>query len=206
MTTQVAPFWTEDGEIYIDLDDPSLAWSRISIGGRLVPGLATVSGDGIDFAVEKKKSQGASGATTTFNGANPVGISIVLRLWTAEQWEDFQGEILPLLQLRPGAKYAALAVDHPALAVFGITSLAIEKVSLPKIEDGVGTIEIKASQWRPAKGTGSQTPKTSTAKPVKTVLDVKNTQWATEWSRQSNLPTPPPPPSYTDTKPNVKVP
>lgn len=135
------PYWMDEPEI----------WDTITIAGKVLPGLCVVDGQR-GRKLDKKNAKGADGATISDDGADPTDVDIKLVLATRQQWIDYQ-RIVPLLDPATNkGKAKPVDVSHPALALHGINSIYIEKLSFPKPGSDRQTREvtIKATGWLPA--------------------------------------------------------
>jgi hypothetical protein len=84
------PHWDESPEAY----------ERVIIKGVTLPGAATVSGDGYKRRVDKKRTPGLHGETTTDLGQDAAEIEITLELWTAQHLADFHTMVKRVLAPR----------------------------------------------------------------------------------------------------------
>lgn len=111
------------------------AWSVVTVGGQVSPGIAFVTDFKSKHEWDVKKGKGVFGATITYVGRPPATGSIKFMLWLPvhfQQWETF----------RDAFKYDATkkqpqAVDiyHPALADVGLLSFVCEGIGMI-VEEG----------------------------------------------------------------------
>ena len=95
------------------------AWDVVDVAGVVLPGLAKVTGPGVEHAIDIKKSPGKNGATITDLGRSLGKFTITLVLWSASQWDDFKqarGMLQPLLRT---GQLQAPKVRHPAINALG---------------------------------------------------------------------------------------
>jgi hypothetical protein len=164
----VQPFWADaiegtddtgkysrylgiDGEL--TGDNP---WDCVWLNGRALPGLwdaaATPS-----IQMDVQKPNGFDGAALVSRGYVPAGITLTGRIWTPDQWHEFQ-QILPTIWAPPNKVSAnatknekgkvqgtqrAIQVEHPGLNAMGIYSLAIKQITPPEKTSDVGVRQIK---------------------------------------------------------------
>jgi len=148
-------------------DDYPDAWSTVVLAGVATPGVAEVSGGTVSYKWDKKQSKGASGATSTFKGREISKPSFKLHLCRdyylgVDHVAAYLERVLPVLQGAMRAnKPQALDAYHPAWAANGIGALVIEEIGqLESKGNGLWTVEIKCSEYRPPKPAGG-TPKGS---------------------------------------------
>lgn len=115
------PFWG---------DSPG-SWDTVIIKGLRFPGIARVSGK-VAIRKDRRKVPGAHGAKQTFLGYEPAEVSIELRMWTADHWENFQ-RLAQDVRPKPNQKAPqAFDISHPALAVYGIKAVEFLDAGFPE--------------------------------------------------------------------------
>jgi hypothetical protein len=160
------------------------AWDMVDVAGVALPGLAKVSGPGVEHAIDVKKSPGKNGATITDLGRSLGRFTITLVLWSAAQWDEFIQRRGMLQPLSRAGQLQALKVRHPAINALGIDSLYFTRVGVPHPGSAVGTyeVELECLEFRLPQQTsagGAQTPKRDF-----TTLDSKAPNFATSDGRQ----------------------
>ena len=160
------------------------AWDVVDVAGMVLPGLAKVSGPGVEHAIDVKKSPGKNGATITALGRSLGKFTITLLLWSASQWDEFKQARGMLQPLSRSGQLQALKVRHPAINALGIDSLYFTRVGVPRPGSAVGTyeIELECLEFRLPQQTstgGAQTPKKDF-----TTLDSKAPNFSTSDGRQ----------------------
>jgi hypothetical protein len=110
------------------------AWDVIYLDDLRVPGLVKV-----DFKrrhrVDIRRANGVDGQSVTSLGYNGANITVRVRLWTPQQWIDFQRFTIPSVQPRPGkvkVRPKSVAVDYPSLAAWGCHQLFVIDVDGPR--------------------------------------------------------------------------
>lgn len=91
----------------------SEAWNLLYLGGRIFPGLATVKITG-GQKIDVKDAPGSDGESTTQQGEKAKSVTITLRMWTEEQWTEYEDahEIIePILGKRVPVDLATAAAD-----------------------------------------------------------------------------------------------
>lgn len=165
-------------------------WDTVVIGGMKLPGLCEVRGLA-QLELDKKKPKGSNGVTLTVTGYEPGPFEITCTVWTSEQWDWLQDWInkfwaLPRKsrpttvekKVRTGsnpdgspkiskvssknkASQVALQIEHPALAVLGISSCVVQAVSIPEPGsfEGSKVVKIKVVEHVLPNGTVTKTAK-----------------------------------------------
>ena len=160
------------------------AWDVVDVAGVVLPGLAKVSGPGVEHAIDVKKSPGKNGATITDLGRSLGKFTITLLLWSATQWDEYKQGRGMLQPLSRSGQLQALKVRHPAINALGIDSLYFTRVGVPRPGSAVGTyeIELECLEFRLPQQTstgGAQTPKKDFS-----TLDSKAPNFSTSDGRQ----------------------
>lgn len=139
-------------------------WDKVSLNGTFLPGVWDATGTPA-IQLDVQKPNGFDGAALVSRGYVPAGITITGRIWTPEQWQEWQ-RILPTFWSPPN-KYAvndqkrqtgqiqgkqrAVAVIHPGLNAMNIHTLVIKQITPPEQtgEKGVRQIKIIAVEYVP---------------------------------------------------------
>lgn len=148
-----------DGEL--NSDNP---WDNVWLNGRALPGLweATAT-PAIQLDVQKPNRY--DGGALLKHGYVPAGITLTGRIWTPDQWYEFQ-QILPTIWAPPNkvavndakkntgkivGQQLAVKVEHPGLNAMNIDSLVIKQITPPEkiAEVGVRQIKMMAIQYVP---------------------------------------------------------
>jgi len=141
---------------------PENPWDLITLAGNPLPGIwkaaATPS-----IQLDVQKPNGFDGAALVSRGYINGGITLTGRLWTPEQWAQWQ-RVLPLIWRRPNSfavndvkkqtgqiqgQQKALEVRHPGLNSMGITSIVLKSIAPPEEtgEKGVRQIKLTAMEY-----------------------------------------------------------
>jgi hypothetical protein len=143
----------------------------VLLAGKRSPGLCEIVGAGSPRDWDVRKGYGTSGAFSVFTGANLAHFSIMLRLYTRQDWADWYAwkplvDKLPKRRFSNGKDSGALDIQHPILAALGIKAIGVENVGQPvQTDHGEWTIEIKAIEFRRPKFSLAK-PEGATATPV----------------------------------------
>lgn len=149
-----APFWggvSPQGSTFSG--DP---WDVVFIGGDPLPGICEISGIA-QLEVDKKKAKGRNGVTLTVTGYQPGPFEVKCSVWTQAQWDFLQAWLdkfwIEQQKQNPvGGRtpQVAMAIDHPACSVVGITTAIIQGVSMPEAAsaEGVKVVKIKMIDGR----------------------------------------------------------
>lgn len=131
------------------LDEPC---DYILLSKTKSPGLADVTGAGSPRKWDEMGGYGLSGATLKFTGVGLAKFTVTLRLYTAQDWEDWMAW-RPLVAKPPlGQLPKAQDILHPFLMLLGIRAVVVEDEPQPEqTEDGVWSIPIKFIQYRKPK-------------------------------------------------------
>jgi hypothetical protein len=122
----------------------------VVIGGATSPGIATIRDADSPRRLVERNGVGLSGATVRFQGqmlSHPV---VELRLYTPQDWDDWD-TFRQTVQPPPlGTRARALAIEHPILEDLGITSVLVKNVRqpVPEGETGVWIIVIELIEFR----------------------------------------------------------
>lgn len=104
-----------------------LVWSRMSLDGVPVPGVAVVRG-GHERREDTLEAPGEDGATVTHLGYGGAVFDVEVLMWTdehARQWE----RIYTLFRPRREASLRAVAVAHPAFQMAGVRQLYVRRIT-----------------------------------------------------------------------------
>ncbi len=133
------------------------------VAGKRTPGIAEIHGASSPRKWDERKGYGLSGATVVFRGVGLAKPTMVLRLYTAEDWAAWH-EFAPIVARPPsGQRPRSLEIWHPILEDLGVRSVVVQDVSQPEqTTDGEWTITIKLIEFRRpvfalARPEGSQT-------------------------------------------------
>lgn len=122
----------------------------VFLGGERTPGIATIEGAGSPRRWDERRGYGLSGGTLVFRGVGLAQFKIILRLYTSQDFADWES-FAPVVQRPPlGERARALDISHPITDALGIRSVVIEDVKAPALthESGEWTVEIAVREYR----------------------------------------------------------
>jgi hypothetical protein len=103
-------------------------WDRVKLGGKLMPGVATVEVDSELAKLDIKKAKGQQKAKQTNEGPDNAKVSISLQLEPDEDLVLLK-DILPILRPSVGRKPSEpQAIEHPNCEAAGVGAVVIERV------------------------------------------------------------------------------
>lgn len=159
-------------EPFLNVED---LWFQPFINGMKIPGVSNVE-ISRSHSLNVKASAGKHFATVTDQGYKPSDVVITTTLWTPQQWEIYQLNILAIVEPDPGAKYAlpTVTIDHPGTAARGITSITIETITGPKDKGkGIREFQWKCLQFQKSDSKATNTPKAAGIAPFANALTGK---------------------------------
>jgi hypothetical protein len=143
-------------------------WNTVIVDGVSLPGVATVDVQ-LKEEIDVKKPVGATGATTTYQGRNPMKVVIELFMWESAQL-DAWARVFP--QLFPAPKKGTAGsrkIVHPKLAIYGIGAVVFESLKDPPNNKGDQyKVTLEAVQFLPPSKSGGT--KTKTLEPRQQIL------------------------------------
>jgi hypothetical protein len=113
------PWWYDAPEI----------WDTVTVQGVALPGICKVSGTGPKRKLESNSPPGSDGARLRDRGYGEGLFTITVRIWTRQQFNDWEQANLFLIAQR-GAQRVALDVVHPVLSNAGIRQAYFEFATL----------------------------------------------------------------------------
>lgn len=126
-------------------------WDDLWLGGVKFPGIARVTGSGIQRKLDVQRKKGAAGAKLKDEGDDPGTGTIELRMWTTAQFEEYQ-RLLPDInpRKRGGTKFV-LDVFHPVLNLANINRIYMKGLPLVDHDKRMGTITARMEflEWFP---------------------------------------------------------
>lgn len=121
------------------------------VAGVRTPGICEIVGFKSTLRWDERRGYGLSGATLRFRGIALARGKLILRLYTDQDWADWD-TFAPLVARPPlGERAHSLEISHPILEDLGVRSVVVESVGQPTQSSesgGVWTIEIALIQWQ----------------------------------------------------------
>jgi hypothetical protein len=174
------PHWEDEGQ----------PWDKLILGDNVMPGVwAIVSGD-CSRQVDHKKTKNKDKAVIKDLGLLPPRLQAKGKLCTREDWEALQ-QIMPDINPRKaGGPKFPLKIYHPAAAILGVSTIYVERIKPPEIDNGVLTFEIDMIEWtEQPKKVQSGHPKNSQDDPAVMVEQLRGAgQWRTSTLKAANNP------------------
>lgn len=134
-------------------EDDSDPWDDLYLGADRMPGIWEVQSGEAVRDIDTKKAKDKDSARVRDLGGQPIKFSATGRLITRDQWRELQ-RVLPTLNPRTsGGLKSPVAIYHPAVALLGVTTVYITKVTAPKLDNGICEITIDMTEWSAPKPT-----------------------------------------------------
>ena len=114
------PFWV-DGR-----DEHATDWDVCILGDIILPGVVTNVDVTHDVDIDVGKAQGNSGAPTTVKGRKPRPVKITFKMWTSDQWTDWQYGMQTLGLVGKTTSFNPYSIVHPATLAYGIDNILIQ--------------------------------------------------------------------------------
>lgn len=145
------------------------AWDTLYLDNRRVPGLSTVTGK-VALRKDTRAIPGKTGARLTTLGYEPAKLHVTVKLWTEEQFQEFQRLMQRLRPIR-GRHPEAMTIRHPAANLLGVAKVVVMEVGAPSIKGGIAEVELQVEEFLPpVRGQGPKVPKGGPAAP--SILDL----------------------------------
>jgi hypothetical protein len=152
--------------------DPIVApCDYILLGGKKSPGIAEVRGASSPRKWDEREGFGISGSFSVFKGRGLAHFSVILKLYTAQDWADWYAwkpvvDKLPTRRGGGGKDSGTLDIWHPLLEALDIKAVGVAEVmQAEQTDNGEWSIEIKLLEFRHPKITLAK-PEGSAATPV----------------------------------------
>lgn len=121
----------------------------VDFAGRSTPGIAEIVGAGSPRRWDERESYGLSGALVVYRGLKLAHFSVLLRLFTDQDWLDWYAFKPIVDKVKIGKRQKALDITHPILDGLNIRAVVVEDVLQPEqIDHGVWQIEMKLIEYR----------------------------------------------------------
>lgn len=123
-------------------------WDKLTTNGQEWPGLATVEVSRAN-KWDTKKSKGEHGGKRGYAGADLAKVRIKIRVWEADHFDDLLNKYMAIVEPDPGKeKPDVITIGHQVATLRKVKQVTIDKVSGPDVTDGMGEIEIEATEHR----------------------------------------------------------
>jgi hypothetical protein len=144
--------------------DAGSPWDKLVLGDNVMPGVWAIVSGAVELEIDTKKTKGNDKARVKPLGLLPPKIQAKGQIVSREDWEALQ-KIWPDIQpKKPGGPKFALKIYHPAAAFMGLTTVIVERVRSPEINNGICEITLDLIDWTETpKKTNFQKPKVPTS-------------------------------------------
>lgn len=123
-------------------------WDKILFADKVCPGVAVVKvkrGNKFD----EKKSKGSHGGGREYTGADNAKVTITIRMLSNEEDEEFNLNILPILEPTIGKKKLdSVAIGHPVAAVRKVAAITVDDVDGPDVSNHQILYTVSATEFR----------------------------------------------------------
>lgn len=161
--------------------DPT-AWDYVIISDRALPCLREYPEADPGRKLDSKSAAGSSGGTIVDKGYDLAKVTVVVLLWTAEHFRLW-GELLDVIQPRPGRRRDAVSIYHPALESVGVSQVVVDKIKSIRHSGTAGIFKtgFEAIQYNPpvrrtganANGAGAGDTQTPANAPPPAILETQ---------------------------------
>lgn len=185
------PFWeygqSNSGIIFFGegLTFQENPWETAFISGNQVPGLVEIEAES-KKKKDVKTTKGKDGGKTTFQGQGPVDVIMRVKIWTPDQWDQFQ-TVMARLYVRASGKAAkgAFDIQHPWLSFLGIKSVSVCGFGKHmNAEQGAKWFPVHLAEYKP-------TSKKSTTKDLDGTVATTKAYNPTTYRQKTDGPAPP---------------
>lgn len=125
-------------------------WDKITFNDKTCPGVAVVKvkrGNKFD----EKKAKGSHGGGREYTGADNAKVTITIRMLSNDEDEEFNLNILPILEPAIGKKkLEAVTINHPVAATRKVASITVDDVDGPDVSNHIIQYTINATEFREA--------------------------------------------------------
>ncbi|MGK3995093.1 hypothetical protein [Sorangium sp. So ce1024] len=116
------------------------AWDTLFLAGRVFPGLAKVKVKG-GQKIDRKDAPGSDGESTTQQGEKAKDVEIVHRMWTQEQWDEYEACFLLVEPVAEKRRPVDIVTSQTAFRL--ITSVIIEEIDGPNWDEEKRWMEVR---------------------------------------------------------------
>jgi hypothetical protein len=164
------------------------AWDSLVFGGVRFEGIVTITGTPWKKKHDHRRARGRNGARSVATGWDLGEWSLSL-VAIEDKDIDALGELIDAVTRRDAQQdAAALAIEHPAIAVAGVTQVLLEEADTPEVDPkGKVTWTCKVREYRPPAARDV----TRTPAPADQATERYGTEVLEASSYRNRLPTPP---------------
>lgn len=129
-------------------DDLQAPWDRLRLGDNVLPGVWEIESGERACKLDHKKTKGKNSAKIKDQGDEPAKLTAKGRMIDKLDWFEMQ-RVLEYIQPRSKAHpRAPLSIAHPAAAFIGITTVYVQRIQVPRLNNGVLEVTIDLVEWR----------------------------------------------------------
>lgn len=128
-------------------DDPDAPWDKLTLGVHVMPGVWEINGGECVRQIDEKKGKDLDHARIRDMGLKPPRLQARGRLVSREDWEQLQRVLPDMHPRKPGGIKQPLKIYHPAAALLGITTVYVDRIRPPEINNGVLELAIDMIEW-----------------------------------------------------------
>jgi len=147
--------------------DDAATWDTLNIGGVAFRGTFEFSGELLKRRLDTRHAAGRDGARIRDKGYSIAELTLTLRMFKAEHWEDLTALVALLFPrgMDPTRRNAH-ACAHPSLALAGISEIYATSMDAPRqSEPGLWEVSIKLVEYRPEAQVSRSVSRTPQAQP-----------------------------------------
>lgn len=144
------PYWDDDPE----------SWHTLVLGTQPMPGVWDIEDGSAKRVFDIKKSPGREGAIVKDMGYENGALLLVGQIVGADQLAQLEAILESLKLTQKGKQRTPLAISHPKSLLLGITQVEVAEIEVLRIDNGIGTQNIRVLEYIPKpKTTGKKKPK-----------------------------------------------
>lgn len=174
-------------------EDPEAPWDKLTLGVHVMPGVWEITGGECFRQIDEKKSKDKDSARIRDMGLRPPRLQARgrLALYTpsgdlTDEWDRLQQVMPDINPKKPGGLKQPLSIYHPAAALLGITTIYVERVRPPEVQDGILELAIDMIEWTAEPKKTKVASKAKVATSQDTAIMVEQLRGAGQW-RSSTL-------------------
>lgn len=164
------------------------AWDHPRIAGIEFSGRVTITGDGFEKKIDKRRAAGQDGGNIVDKGFELVEFTIELFAWETKHVDQMKAIVARLASRgRAPANRRAFDISHPGLALYGITQAYAKGGAIPQPTDDGLHLSIKCVEYHPPP------PRNTTTRPAAAAQDEDDDRPAAIVNRGETIAAIPPP-------------
>lgn len=128
-------------------DDPGAPWDQLTLGVHVMPGVWEINGGECVRQIDEKKGKDLDHPRIRDMGLKSPRLQARGRLVSRDDWEQLQRVMPDIHPRKPGGIKQPLRIYHPAAALLGVTTIYVDRVRPPDIQNGVLELAIDMIEW-----------------------------------------------------------